>query len=304
MKALLEAGVHFGHQTHRWNPRMRRFIFAQRNGIHIVDLQQTMELLDQARAFAQEVTANGRKILMVGTKKQAQDAIREEATRSGQFHINQRWLGGTLTNFATIQSRIDYLVRLEERRARGEFARLTKKEGLKLEAKMAKMERYLGGIKEMTTLPGAMFVIDVGREQIAIAEARRSGVPIIALVDTDCDPELIDWPVPGNDDAIRSIRLVTSQIANAALEGHNEWLASRGGYSEVDEDGEETTADAEAEPRALSAEEELLAAEDEAEADETGGDAPEAEEPVDDAPVDEAQAADDEAAEAAGSPRP
>ena len=303
MKALLEAGVHFGHQTHRWNPRMRRFIFAQRNGIHIVDLQQTMELLDQARAFAQEVTANGQKILMVGTKKQAQDAIREEATRSGQFHINQRWLGGTLTNFATIQSRIDYLVRLEERRARGEFARLTKKEGLKLEAKMAKMERYLGGIKEMTTLPGAMFVIDVGREQIAIAEARRSGVPIIALVDTDCDPELIDWPVPGNDDAIRSIRLVTSQIANAALEGHNEWLVNRGGYSEVDEDAEGTTGeadDAEAAPRALSAEEELLAAEDEptedeAEADQAGDG---------DVPVDDAQAAEDEAAETAGNSRP
>lgn len=281
---------------------MRRFIFAQRNGIHIVDLQQTMELLDQARAFAQEVTANGQKILMVGTKKQAQDAIREEATRSGQFHINQRWLGGTLTNFATIQSRIDYLVRLEERRARGEFARLTKKEGLKLEAKMAKMERYLGGIKEMTTLPGCMFVIDVGREQIAIAEARRANVPIIALVDTDCDPELIDWPVPGNDDAIRSIRLVTSQIANAALEGRNEWLANRGGYSDVDEDAEGTTAegdDAEA-PRALSAEEELLAAEDEptedeAEADKAGDG---------DAPVDDAQAAEDEAAETAGNPRP
>lgn len=310
MKALLEAGVHFGHQTHRWNPRMRRFIFAQRNGIHIVDLQQTMELLDQARAFAQEVTANGQKILMVGTKKQAQDAIREEATRSGQFHINQRWLGGTLTNFATIQSRIDYLVRLEERRARGEFARLTKKEGLKLEAKMAKMERYLGGIKEMTTLPGAMFVIDVGREQIAIAEARRANVPIIALVDTDCDPELIDWPVPGNDDAIRSIRLVTSQIANAALEGHNEWLANRSGYSEVDQDAEGTTAegaDAEAAPRALSAEEELLAAEDELDAKGEPGDDGESEADqaeADDEPVDYAQAAEDEAAETAGSPRP
>ena len=240
MKALLEAGVHFGHQTHRWNPRMRRFIFAQRNGIHIVDLQQTMDLLDQARAFAQEVAASGQKILMVGTKKQAQDAIREEALRSGQFFINQRWLGGTLTNFATIQSRIDYLVRLEERQARGEFSRLTKKEALKLEAKMAKMDRYLGGIKEMTKLPGAMFVIDVGREQIAVAEARRAGVPIIALVDTDCDPELIDWPVPGNDDAIRSIRLVTGQIANAALKGHSEWLANRGGYSEAGEEGDES----------------------------------------------------------------
>ena len=243
MKALLEAGVHFGHQTHRWNPRMRRFIFAQRNGIHIVDLQQTMELLEQACAFVQEVTGNGQKILMVGTKKQARDAIREEAIRSGQFHITQRWLGGTLTNFATIQSRIDYLVRLEGRQARGEFARLIKKEGMKLEALLAKMDRYLGGIKEMTVLPGAMFVVDVGREQIAVAEARRVGVPIIALVDTDCDPELIDWPIPGNDDAIRSIRLVTSQIANSALEGHNESLANRGGYSEVDDEAEELATD-------------------------------------------------------------
>ena len=235
MKALLEAGVHFGHQTHRWNPRMRRFIFAQRNGIHIIDLQQTMELLEQACRFAQEVAANGQKILMVGTKKQAQDAVREEAIRSGQFFVNQRWLGGTLTNFATIQSRIDYLVRLEERQARGEFARHTKKEAMKLEALMSKMERYLGGIKEMTTLPGAVFIIDLGREQIAVAEARRAKVPLIALVDSDCNPELIDWPIPGNDDAIRSIRLVANHIANSALEGHNEWLATRGGYSEVDE---------------------------------------------------------------------
>ena len=274
MKALLEAGVHFGHQTHRWNPRMRRFIFAQRNGIHIVDLQQTMDLLDQACAFATEVAAAGKKILMVGTKKQAQDAIREEATRSGQFYINQRWLGGTLTNFATIQTRIDYVVRLEERQARGEFARLTKKEGLKLEALVVKMNRYLGGIKEMTTLPGAMFVIDVGREQIAVAEARRVGVPIIALVDTDCDPELIDWPVPGNDDAIRSIRLVTGQIANSALNGHNEWLANRGGYSEVDEEAAEPATE---EPTAEDAPEaEVSSAEDE--------DAPTAEAPVEAAP--------------------
>ena len=210
---------------------MRRFIFAQRNGIHIVDLQQTMDLLEQACGFAREVAAQGKKILMVGTKKQAQDAIREESIRGGQYYINQRWLGGTITNFTTIQSRIDYLVRLEERQAHGEFNRLPKKEALKLETLMGKMDRYLGGIKEMTTLPGALFIVDVGRENIAVAEARRAGIPIIALTDTDCDPTLIDWPIPGNDDAIRSIRLISGHIANAAIEGHNEWLATRSGYS-------------------------------------------------------------------------
>jgi small subunit ribosomal protein S2 len=244
MKALLEAGVHFGHQTHRWNPRMRRFIFAQRNGIHIVDLQQTMDLLEQACKFATEVAASGKKILMVGTKKQAQDAIREEAIRGGQYYINQRWLGGTVTNFATIQTRIDYLVSLEERQAHGQFERLPKKEALKLGTLMSKMNRYLGGIKEMTTLPGAIFVVDVGRENIAVAEARRAGIPIIALTDTDCDPTLIDWPIPGNDDAIRSIRLVSAHIANSALAGHSEWLATRGGYSDVGEDGAEGDAGA------------------------------------------------------------
>jgi small subunit ribosomal protein S2 len=246
MKALLEAGVHFGHQTHRWNPRMRRFIFAQRNGIHIVDLQQTMDLLEQACKFVEEVAATGKKILMVGTKKQAQDAIREEALRGGQYFINQRWLGGTITNFATIQTRIDYLVGLEERQAHGQFERLPKKEALKLGTLMGKMNRYLGGIKEMTTLPGALFVVDVGRENIAVAEARRAGIPIVALTDTDCDPTLIDWPIPGNDDAIRSIRLVSAHIANAALSGNNEWLATRGGYSDVGEEvaeGEEGAVD-------------------------------------------------------------
>ncbi|MEX2599676.1 MAG: 30S ribosomal protein S2 [Dehalococcoidia bacterium] len=256
MKALLEAGVHFGHQTHRWNPQMRRFIFAQRNGIHIVDLQQTMDLLQQACKFVAEVAATGQKILMVGTKKQAQDAIREEAIRGGQFFINQRWLGGTITNFTTIQSRIDYLVRLEERQARGEFGQLPKKEALKLESLMEKMDRYLGGIKEMTTLPGALFVVDVGREKIAIAEARRAGVPIVALVDTDCDPGLIDWPIPGNDDAIRSIRLISGQIANAALEGHNQWLATRGGYSDV---GDEPVGEVNAEPGQTEQEEPVTA---------------------------------------------
>lgn len=235
MKALLEAGVHFGHQTHRWNPRMRRFIFAQRNGIHIVDLQQTMELLEQACEFARSVAASGKRILMVGTKKQAQDAIKQEAVNGGQYFINQRWLGGTMTNFATIQSRIDHLVNLEERSIKGELSLLTKKEALKIEAKIEKMNRYLGGIKDMTVLPGAMFIVDVGREEIAVAEARRMGVPIIALVDTDCDPTHVDWPIPGNDDAIRSIRLISGYIASAALEGHREYLANRGGYSEVED---------------------------------------------------------------------
>ncbi len=238
MKALLEAGVHFGHQTHRWNPKMRQYIFAQRNGIHIVDLQQTMGLLERARAFTKEITATGKKLLMVGTKKQAQDAIREEAVRTDQYYINHRWLGGTITNFATIQSRIDYLVRLEERRDRGELALLPKKEALRLENRIEKMDRYFGGFKEMTQLPGALFIVDIGREKIAVAEAQRAGVPIIALVDTDCDPRLIDAPIPGNDDAIRSIRLVAGHIATAAQEGHNEWLASRGGYSAGQDDRE------------------------------------------------------------------
>ena len=236
MKALLEAGVHFGHQTHRWNPKMKTYIFAQRNGIYIIDLQQTMELLQKACRFVAEVTASGKKIMMVGTKKQAQDTVREEAIRSGQYYSNHRWLGGIITNFQTIQSRIEYLVRLEDRRAKGELARIIKKEALKLARQEEKMNRYLGGFKEMTTVPGAMFVIDVGREKIAVAEARRMGVPIVALVDTDCDPDLIDHPIPGNDDAIRSIRLVTSHIANAAIEGHGLWLASQGEAQAEEED--------------------------------------------------------------------
>lgn len=220
MKALLEAGVHFGHQPRRWNPKMKRYVFAQRNGIHIIDLQQTISLLAQAQQFVADVVAGGGKILFVGTKKQAQEAIETNARRCGQFYVTQRWLGGTLTNFATIQSRIDHLVRLEEQRARGEFSRLTKKEALKLEERIEKMNRLLGGIKEMTTLPGALFVVDVSKEKIAILEARRMSIPVVALVDTDADPDLIDYPIPGNDDAIRSIRLVTGRIADAALEGH------------------------------------------------------------------------------------
>ncbi len=219
MKSLLEAGVHFGHQTRRWHPRMKTYIFAQRNGIHIIDLQQTLDLLSKAREFVTDVVAGGQNILMVGTKKQAQDAIESEAKRSGAFYISQRWLGGILTNFSTIQSRIDYMVHLEEQRLKGEFSKLPKKEALKLGEKLDKLDRYLGGIKEMTTLPGAMFVIDIGKEGIAVAEAKRVGIPVVALVDTDCDPSPVDLPIPGNDDAIRSIRLVCSQMADSVLEG-------------------------------------------------------------------------------------
>ena len=221
MKALLEAGVHFGHQTRRWNPIMKRYIFAVRNGIHIIDLQQTLSLLERACAFISDVVAGGHSILMVGTKKQAQGIIAEEARRSSAFYVDQRWLGGTFTNFSTIQSRIDYLVNLEERKLKGQFQVLPKKEALKLDEKIKKLNRYLGGIKEMTKLPGAIFIADIAREKIAVAEARRVGVPIVALVDTDCDPDLVDYPIPGNDDAIRSIRLVTQRIAAAVWDGIN-----------------------------------------------------------------------------------
>ena len=219
MKSLLEAGVHFGHQRRRWNPKMRPYIFAHRNGIHIIDLQQTLNYLERAARFIEEVSAQGQQIIMVGTKKQAQDTVLAEGQRSGAFYISTRWLGGTMTNFRTIQARIDYLVKLETDRDKGEFSVLPKKEGLKLEETIARLNRFFGGIKEMTQLPGALFVIDIGKEAIAVAEARRVGVPIVALVDTDCDPTLIDYPIPGNDDAIRSIRLVTGRMADAFLEG-------------------------------------------------------------------------------------
>ena len=221
MKSLLEAGVHFGHQKRRWNPKMRQYIFAHRNGIHIIDLQQTLQYIERACQFIEDTVAEGKKVVFVGTKKQASDTVESEAKRSGAFYINTRWLGGTLTNFKTIQARIDYLVQLETMREKGEFQVRTKREALKLEDSITRLNRYLGGIKEMTEMPGVLFVIDVGKEAIAVAEARRVGVPIVALVDTDCDPTLIDYPIPGNDDAIRSIRLVTTRIADAVIEGRN-----------------------------------------------------------------------------------
>lgn len=219
MKSLLEAGVHFGHQTQRWHPRMKQYIFAQRNGIHIIDLQQSMFLLEQARRFITQVVEEGKSVLFVGTKRQAQDSVEQAAKRCGMYYVRHRWLGGTLTNFATMQARIDYMVRLEERQARGEFALLTKREGQKLEDEIIRLNRNFGGVKEMTRLPGALFVVDIGREKIAVAEGRRMGIPIIALVDTDGDPDLIDLPIAGNDDAIRSIGLVASRMADGVMEG-------------------------------------------------------------------------------------
>jgi small subunit ribosomal protein S2 len=219
MKSLLEAGSHFGHQTHRWNPRMSTYIYSQRNGIHIIDLQQTLSLLIKACAFIESVIAKGQKVLFVGTKTQAQDSIKEEAAKCSMPYINQRWLGGTLTNFETIQARINHLLDLEDRQAKGEFARYQKKEALKLEQKINKLNRSLGGIKTLKSLPGAIFIVDVGKDKLAVLEAKRLGVPTVALVDTDCDPTLIDYPIPGNDDAIRSIRLVSTKIAEACNRG-------------------------------------------------------------------------------------
>ena len=243
MKSLLEAGVHFGHQKRRWNPKMSRYIFAHRNGIHIIDLQKTLRMLDGVCDFVADVAAEGRKVLMVGTKKQAQDTIITEAQRSNAFFVTTRWLGGTLTNFKTIQSRIDYMVQLETRREKGEFEFLPKKESLKLEYSIARLNRYLGGIKEMTEMPGALFVIDVGKESIAVAEARRVGVPVVALVDSDCDPDLVDYPIPGNDDAIRSIRLITNRIADAIIEGNNRRLAFESEDMLATEDDESDSVD-------------------------------------------------------------
>jgi small subunit ribosomal protein S2 len=219
MKALLEAGVHFGHQTRRWNPKMRKFIFSERNGIHIIDLQQTVDRLEAACDFVRDLVANGGTILFVGTKRQAQETMEGEAKRCGMPYVTTRWLGGTLTNFSTIQGRIDYLVRTEDAKARGEMDYLAKKERLKQEEELARLNRYLGGIKAMTALPGAIYIVDTTKEDIAVAEAVRMGIPIVALVDTNCNPDVIDFPIPSNDDAIRAIKLITARVADVVLEG-------------------------------------------------------------------------------------
>ena len=219
MKELLEAGVHFGHQTKRWNPKMKPYIFGARNGIYIIDLQKTVRLFKNAYSFVRECAQAGETILFVGTKKQAQDAIGEEASRCGMYYVNQRWLGGMLTNFATVKQSIDRLKRLDAMFADGSVEAYTKKEALQLEKERQKLEKTLGGIKGMGKIPGALFVIDPKNETIAISEAKKLGIPVVAVVDTNCDPDPIDYVIPGNDDAIRAIRLLTSKMADAVLEG-------------------------------------------------------------------------------------
>ena len=219
MKELLEAGVHFGHQTKRWHPKMKPYIFGARNGIYIVDLQKTVRLAREAFKFVSDVCSRGGSVLFVGTKKQAQDAVVEEATRSGQFHVTNRWLGGTLTNFKTIKSGIDRLKTLEKMSTDGTFEKLPKKEVAMLQNEMEKLKKNLGGIQEMTRLPGCLFVIDPKKEHIAIHEATRLGIPIVALVDTNCNPEEVDYPIPANDDAIRAIKLLAGRVADACIEG-------------------------------------------------------------------------------------
>ncbi|AKC66010.1 30S ribosomal protein S2 [Bacillus altitudinis MN12] len=218
MKQLLEAGVHFGHQTRRWNPKMKRYIFTERNGIYIIDLQKTVKKVEEAYNFTKNLAADGGKILFVGTKKQAQDSVKEEAIRSGMFYVNQRWLGGTLTNFETIQKRIKRLKDIEKMQENGTFEVLPKKEVVQLKKELERLEKFLGGIKDMKGLPDALFIIDPRKERIAVAEARKLNIPIIGIVDTNCDPDEIDVVIPANDDAIRAVKLLTAKMADAILE--------------------------------------------------------------------------------------
>lgn len=236
MKQLLEAGVHFGHQTRRWNPKMAPYIFTERNGIYIIDLQKTVKKVEEAYDFVRSLVSEGKSILFVGTKKQARESIREEAERCGMFYVNERWLGGMLTNYQTIRKRIDRLHELEKMEEEGKFALLPKKEVAKLLGERDKLQRFLGGIKTMKGLPGAIFIVDPRKERIALAEARKLGIPVIAIVDTNCDPDEVDYVIPGNDDAIRAVKLLTSKIADAVLE------ATQG---QVGQEAEEEEAEAE-----------------------------------------------------------
>ena len=220
MKQLLEAGVHFGHQTRRWNPKMAKYIFTERNGIYIIDLQKTVKKLEEAYNFVRDLSVEGKSVLFVGTKKQAQDSVKEEAERAGAYYVNARWLGGMLTNFTTIRTRIERLKQLRTMEEDGTFELLPKKEVVKLNLEIEKLEKVLGGIKDMKEIPGALFIIDPRKERIAVAEAKKLGIPIVAIVDTNCDPDEVDYVIPGNDDAIRAVKLISSAIANAIIEGN------------------------------------------------------------------------------------
>ena len=247
MKQLLEAGVHFGHQTRRWNPKMAPYIFTERNGIYIIDLQKTVKKIDEAYNFIKDTVAEGKSILFVGTKKQAQDAIKEEAVRCGMFYVNQRWLGGLMTNNKTIQTRIDFIRNYEKMEEDGTLALLPKKEVAQLQGKKDKLEKFLGGIKDMKDLPGALFVVDPKKERIAIAEARKLNIPIVAIVDTNCDPEEVDYVIPGNDDAIRAVKLLVSRMADAVIEGNQGMSMAEDVEEEIAEAEEEAMDEAAAE---------------------------------------------------------
>jgi small subunit ribosomal protein S2 len=237
MKELLEAGVHFGHQTRKWNPKMKRYIYGGRNGIYIIDLHQTLQLFEEAKRFVQEAVAQGEIVLFVGTKKQAQEAIEESARRCGMYWVNQRWLGGMLTNFKTIQTRIARLNELKKMEEDGTFEKLPKKEAAKLRDELAKLEKFLGGIKDMPKLPGVVYIVDLKKERIALAEARKLEIPVVAIVDTNCDPDEVDYPIPGNDDAIRAIKLITGKIADAIAEVRQ--IQTEGEVQVVAEEAEE-----------------------------------------------------------------
>ena len=244
MKALLEAGVHFGHQTRRWNPKMAPYIYTERNGIYIIDLQKTVKKLEEAYNFVRQLSENGQSLLFVGTKKQAQEAIKDEAARCGQYYVNARWLGGMMTNFKTMRTRIDRLNQLKTMQTDGTFDMLPKKEVMKHLGEIAKLEKYLGGVTEMKKLPGALFVVDPRKERNAINEARKLNIPIVAIVDTNCDPDEIDYVIPGNDDAIRAVKLIAGKMADAILEGHQ---------GEDTEEAEAPAAEAPAEEEAVQA---------------------------------------------------
>ena len=243
MKQLLEAGVHFGHQTRRWNPKMAEYIFTERNGIYIIDLQKTVKKLDEAYNFIKKITEEGKSVLFVGTKKQAQESVKSEAIKSGSYFVNARWLGGMLTNFSTIRKRVARLNQLKAMEEDGTFALLPKKEVVKLRLEIEKLEKFLGGVKDMKELPGALFVVDPKKERIAIAEARKLDIPVVAIVDTNCDPDEIDYVIPGNDDAIRAVKLICSAMSQAIIEGKE---------GEISESSEEVQADAELEEQMLA----------------------------------------------------